>query len=83
MAIVVDVAREADAYQDFNTTYQDGNATSANPPTWLTGVNFAAAGTVETHIPNGGTGVNNTANAWLPALTFVFLNKVAGTRRFA
>jgi hypothetical protein len=83
MSIVVDAAREADAYQDFNTTYQKGNATSANPPTWLTGANFAAAGTVETHIPSIGSGVGNAANQWLPALTFVFLTKTAGTRRFA
>lgn len=84
MATVVDAAREDVAKQAHNVVYQKGNDNSQTPnPTWVDTVQYNA-GTAETHIPHAddATGVNNTADSWLPAVTTQFLDKVAKTERF-
>lgn len=84
MATVADAARAgALAGSDYNTTYQKGNDNASTPnPTWLTMHAYPNSIAVETHIGFAyETGVDNTADAWLPLLTATFLTSTPATVR--
>ena len=86
MAIVADAAR-ADLLTgaDYNTAYQKGNDNANTPnPTWVNALSYPVNTTPETRVTFAyDSGVNNTADAWVPHVVPAnVLDKTVQTVRF-